>query len=154
MEKGRRMATPELIDKAKTVLADTFVMYMKSHSYHWNVIGPDFPQLHEFFGNLYEDLHGAVDPLAEHVRALDALAPATLVRMTELSSIKEDEKIPTTQNMISNLLDANEIVLKSLDDARKKAEEDGMFGYVNFLEERMMIHAKHGWMLKSIMKKQ
>ena len=74
--------------------------------------------------------------------------------MTELSSIKEDEKIPTTQNMISNLLDANEIVLKSLDDARKKAEEDGMFGYVNFLEERMMIHAKHGWMLKSIMKKQ
>ena len=154
MEKGRRMATPELIDKAKTVLADTFVMYMKSHSYHWNVIGPDFPQLHEFFGNLYEDLHGAVDPLAEHVRALDAFAPATLVRMTELSSIKEDEKIPTTQNMISNLLDANEIVLKSLDDARKKAEEDGMFGYVNFLEERMMIHAKHGWMLKSIMKKQ
>ena len=148
------MATPELIDKAKTVLADTFVMYMKSHSYHWNVIGPDFPQLHEFFGNLYEDLHGAVDPLAEHIRALDAFAPATLVRMTELSSIKEDEKIPTTQNMISNLLDANEIVLKSLDDARKKAEEDGMFGYVNFLEERMMIHAKHGWMLKSIMKKQ
>ena len=154
MEKGRRMATPELIDKAKTVLADTFVMYMKSHSYHWNVIGPDFPQLHEFFGNLYEDLHGAVDPLAEHIRALDAFAPATLIRMTELSSIKEDEKIPTTQNMISNLLDANEIVLKSLDDARKKAEEDGMFGYVNFLEERMMIHAKHGWMLKSIMKKQ
>ena len=144
------MATPELIDKAKTVLADTFVMYMKSHSYHWNVIGPDFPQLHEFFGNLYEDLHGAVDPLAEHIRALDAFAPATLVRMTELSSIKEDEKIPTTQNMISNLLDANEIVLKSLDDARKKADEDGMFGYVNFLEERMMIHAKHGWMLKAI----
>ena len=143
------MATPELIDKAKTVLADTFVMYMKSHSYHWNVIGPDFPQLHEFFGNLYEDLHGAVDPLAEHVRALDAFAPATLVRMTELSSIKEDEKIPTTQNMITNLLDANETVLKSLDDARKKADEDGMFGYVNFLEERMMIHAKHGWMLKA-----
>jgi starvation-inducible DNA-binding protein len=143
------MATPELIDKAKTVLADTFVMYMKSHSYHWNVIGPDFPQLHEFFGNLYEDLHGAVDPLAEHVRALDAFAPATLIRMTELSSIKEDEKIPTTQNMITNLLDANETVLKSLTDARKKAEEDGMFGYVNFLEERMMIHAKHGWMLKA-----
>lgn len=150
MEKGTRMATPELIDKAKTILADTFVMYMKAHSYHWNVIGPDFPQLHEFFGNLYEDLHGAVDPLAEHIRALDAFAPATLVRMTELSSVKEDEKIPTTQNMISNLLDANEIVLKSLDDARKKAEEDGMFGYVNFLEERMMIHAKHRWMLKSI----
>ena len=144
------MATPELVDKAKTVLADTFVMYMKSHSYHWNVIGPDFPQLHEFFGNLYEDLHGAVDPLAEHIRALDAFAPATLIRMTELSSIKEDEKIPVTENMISNLLDANEIVLKSLDDARKKADEDGMFGYVNFLEERMMIHAKHGWMLKAI----
>ena len=70
-----------LIDQAKKVLADTFVMYMKAHSYHWNVIGPDFPQLHDFFGNLYEELHGAIDPLAEHIRALDAFAPGTLIQI-------------------------------------------------------------------------
>lgn len=142
-----------LIDQAKKVLADTFVMYMKAHSYHWNVIGPDFPQLHEFFGNLYEELHGAIDPLAEHIRALDAFAPGTLVRMTELSTIKEDEKIPTTQNMISNLLDANEKVMNTLVEARNKADALEMYGYVNFLEERIMVHSKHRWMLKSIAEK-
>ena len=142
-----------LIDQAKKVLANTFVMYMKAHSYHWNVIGPDFPQLHEFFGNLYEELHGAIDPLAEHIRALDAFAPGTLVRMTELSTIKEDEKIPTPQNMISNLLDANEKVMNTLVEARTKADALEMYGYVNFLEERIMVHSKHRWMLKSITEK-
>lgn len=142
-----------LIDQAKKVLADTFVMYMKAHSYHWNVIGPDFPQLHDFFGNLYEELHDAIDPLAEHIRALDAFAPGTLVRMTELSTIKEDEKIPTPQNMIANLLDANEKVMNTLVEARNKADVLEMYGYVNFLEERIMVHSKHRWMLKSISEK-
>ena len=142
-----------LIDQAKKVLADTFVMYMKAHSYHWNVIGPDFPQLHDFFGNLYEELHGAIDPLAEHIRALDAFAPGTLIRMTELSTIKEDEKIPTPQNMIPNLLDANEKVMNTLVEARNNADVLEMYGYVNFLEERITAHSKHRWMLKSITEK-
>ena len=142
-----------LIDQAKKVLADTFVMYMKAHSYHWNVIGPDFPQLHDFFGSIYQELHDAIDPLAEHIRALDAFAPGTLVRMTELSTIKEDEKIPTPQNMIANLLDANEKVMSTLVEARNKADVLEMYGYVNFLEERIMVHSKHRWMLKSISEK-
>lgn len=147
------MDNTTLIDQAKIVLADTFVMYMKAHSYHWNVIGPNFPQLHDFFGNLYEELHGAIDPLAEHIRALDSFAPATLVRMSDLSTIKEDEKIPTTENMIRNLIDANEKVMNTLVLARQKAEVAEMYGYVNFLEERIMIHAKHRWMLKAISEK-
>lgn len=147
------MDNTTLIDQAKIVLADTFVMYMKAHSYHWNVIGPNFPQLHDFFGNLYEELHGAIDPLAEHIRALDSFAPATLVRMSDLSTIKEDEKIPTTENMIRNLIDANEKVMNTLVLARQKAEVAEMYGYVNFLEERIMIHAKHRWMLKAIAEK-
>lgn len=139
-----------LIEQAKVVLADTFVMYMKAHSYHWNVIGPDFPQLHDFFGKIYEELHDAIDPLAEHIRALDSFAPASLVRMSDLSTIREDDKIPTPQNMIANLIDANEKVMNTLVETRNKADVTEMYGYVNFLEERIMIHAKHRWMLKAI----
>lgn len=144
------MADSSLIEQAKVVLADTFVMYMKAHSYHWNVIGPDFPQLHDFFGKMYEELHDAIDPLAEHIRALDAFAPATLLRMSELSTIKEDEKIPTPQNMIANLLEANDKVMNSLVEARNKADVLEMYGYVNFLEDRITAHSKHRWMLKAL----
>lgn len=139
-----------LVEQAKVVLADTFVMYMKAHSYHWNVVGPDFPQLHDFFGKMYEELHDAIDPLAEHIRALDAFAPVSLVRLSDLSTIREDEKIPTPQNMIANLLDANEKVMNTLVETRNKADVTEMYGYVNFLEERIMVHAKHRWMLKAI----
>ena len=57
----------ELVDKMKVVLASTFAAKLKAHSYHWNVIGPDFPQLHEFFATIYEDYDGAIDPLADHL---------------------------------------------------------------------------------------
>ena len=81
------MYSEELIQKAKECLADTFVMYMKAHAYHWNVVGSNFPQYHEFLGSLYEELHNAVDPLAEQIRTLDSFAPFSLSRMIELSSI-------------------------------------------------------------------
>ena len=87
------MYSEELIQKAKECLADTFVMYMKAHAYHWNVVGSNFPQYHEFLGNLYEELHNAVDPLAEQIRTLDSFAPFSLSRMIELSSIGEDTKV-------------------------------------------------------------
>ena len=142
-----------LTDDLKTLLATEYAFVIKAQNFHWNVEGPDFAQLHDFFGNLYEELHEAIDPLAEHIRALDAFAPGTLIRMTELSTIKEDEKIPTPQNMIPNLLDANEKVMNTLVEARNNADVLEMYGYVNFLEERIMAHSKHRWMLKSITEK-
>ena len=67
-----------LVDDVKRVQADTFALYSKAHFYHWNVEGPDFVQYHEFLGELYEELFGAVDPLAEHVRKLDSYAPVLI----------------------------------------------------------------------------
>jgi starvation-inducible DNA-binding protein len=138
----------ELIEKSKVVLADTFTLYFMSHSYHWNVIGPNFPQLHKFFGDLYEELHDAVDDLAEHVRQLDSFAPATLKQMVELTTLEENDKIPTPQNMLSNLYDANEKVIETLTEAYEMAEKEKMFGYSNFLQDRITAHFKHRWMLK------
>lgn len=142
-------ASTELIDNMKTVLADTFTMYMKSHGYHWNVIGSDFPQLHEFFQDLYEELHGATDDIAEQIRQIDAFAPGTLQRMKELSGVAEDDKIPVAANMITNLITANEVLLTALMVAYKQADTDEEFGLANFLQDRMMAHKKHGWMLKA-----
>lgn len=140
----------EMIEKSKEVLADTFLMYFQAHSYHWNVVGPDFPQLHDFFGNLYQELHGAIDDLAEHTRQLDAFAPNSIKRLLELTTLTEDDKVPAPNTMASNLYETNEKVIQSLTGAYKMAEEQEMFGYSNFLQDRITAHFKHRWMLKSI----
>lgn len=143
--------TPEdLVEKTKEVLANTFVLYMKAHSYHWNVIGPDFPQLHKFFGKLYEELHDAVDVLAEQLRQLDSFAPATLSRMVELSTLTEDEKIPTAANMVNNLIAANDKVIDSIHECYKMAEQLEMYAHSNILQDRLSAHLKHQWMLRAV----
>lgn len=139
----------ELVEKLKSVLADTFTLYLKAHGYHWNVIGSDFPQLHEFFGDLYGEVHGAVDDIAEQIRQLDAFAPGTLARMKELSTLSEDEAIPKAEKMVTNLLEANESLLTSLIECYTMAEELKEFGLSNFLQDRITAHKKHSWMLKA-----
>lgn len=143
----------ELYDAVKKVLADTFTMYMKTQGYHWNVIGPDFPQLHGFFGDLYNELWGSLDSTAEHLRSIDSFAPGTVQRMKELTTVPEDEAIPNSQKMLTNLLNANEIVLTSLKEAFRLADEAGEDGLANYLQDRMDIHKKHGWMLKATLGK-
>lgn len=144
------MASNELIEKSKVLLAETFVFYMKAHSYHWNVIGSDFPQLHGFFGELYLELHGSIDLIAETIRTYDAFAPATLYRMQELSSIKEDEKIPVAAKMVENLIAANEAVMKTVTEVYEMAEKEKEFASSNFYQDRLTAHAKHAWMLKAL----
>lgn len=146
------MYSEELIEKAKECLADTFVMYMKAHSYHWNVLGPNFPQYHEFLGNLYEELHDAVDPLAEHIRALDSFAPFSLSRIIELSSIREDTKVLDVSMIFHSLVSANELVIATIKETYEIAEKEKAHDYSNFLQDRLTAHAKHAWMLKSITK--
>ena len=144
------MYSEELIQKAKECLADTFVMYMKAHAYHWNVVCSNFPQYHEFLGNLYEELHNAVDPLAEQIRTLDSFAPFSLSRMIELSSIREDTKVADIENIFANLIIANDITMNSIKETYDMAEKEQAFAYSNFLQDRLTAHAKHAWMLKSI----
>jgi starvation-inducible DNA-binding protein len=139
----------ELVNKLKEALADTFTFALKAQSYHWNVVGSDFPQLHDFFGEIYTEAQSAVDPLAEHIRQLDSFVPGTLVRMKELSSVEEDEKIPVASKMVENLINANDVVMNTMTEAYKMAEQEEKFALSNYLQDRLTAHAKHRWMLKA-----
>ena len=142
----------ELIVAVKKVLADTFVMYYKAHSYHWNVEGSNFPQYHSFLNDLYEEIFGAVDTIAEHIRQIDGYTPTSLTELKLYSMISEDEDIVSAMSMMNRLLDANNLVLASLMMAYQAAEQATEIGLSNFLQDRVAAHQKHGWMLKSITK--
>jgi starvation-inducible DNA-binding protein len=141
-----------LIEIMRKVLADTFAMYLKAHNYHWNVEGPNFPQYHEFFGNLYEELHGAVDPIAEEIRSLDAYAPGSFSRFLELTEIEDETNVPMSREMALKLLRDNDTVLNTLNVAFKLADQFDRQGLADFLAGRIDVHNKHAWMLRSITK--
>ncbi len=136
----------------KKVLADTFALYLKAHNYHWNVEGSNFPQYHEFFGNLYEELHGAVDPIAEHIRSLDAYAPGSFTRFMELTEIEDETTVPAGVEMARRLMTDNERVIATLNIAFKLADQLDKQGLADFIAGRIDTHSKHAWMLRSITK--
>jgi starvation-inducible DNA-binding protein len=139
----------ELIQQMKVTLANTFSFYLKAHNFHWNVEGPEFPQYHEFFETLYSDAFGAVDAIAEHIRTLDAYAPGSFSRFSELSQISDELNVPKAKEMLSKLADDNMKVIESLKEAMKLADAQGAVGISNFYQDRIDIHFKHQWMIKA-----
>lgn len=139
----------QLTDKMKVLLASTFAFYLKTQFFHWNVTGPNFPQDHEFFGNLYEEIQGSIDLTAEEIRALGSFVPGSLQRFIVLSIIDEQETIPTAAAMYTILRNDNDIIIALLNECRNLADEVGANGLVNYLEDRLDTHAKHGWMLRA-----
>ena len=142
----------ELVQYLRECLANTFVMYFKAHQFHWNVEGPNFPQYHSFLGDLYEELHGAVDPIAEQIRTLDQYAPTSIAAMLAMSAVIESLSIAQPREMFASLNTDNDIVLLTLTKAYQKAEELGHLGISNFLQDRLTAHEKHGWMLRATIK--
>jgi len=141
-----------LINLLKKVLADTFTFYLKSHNFHWNVEGSNFPQYHEFYGNVYEDLHGAVDVIAEQIRALDAYAPGTMAEFLDMTEIEEQPERLDGVAMANELAGDNDKVIKTLELCDKLANQFEQIGLSNFLQDRIDKHKKLGWMLRSISK--
>ena len=134
-------------------VANTFVMYFKAHTYHWNVEGSDFPQYHGFLGDLYEELHDAVDPLSERLRVIGQYAPPSLKDLLESTTIEEDSDKPrNAREMFTNLLEANNEVVDSLNKVFELATSAKKQGIANFAADRLDIHAKHEWFLKSLLK--
>lgn len=142
----------DLVNSMQKVLADTFAMYYKAHSSHWNVEGSNFPQYHEFFENIYTELFAAVDTIAEQIRQLNAYPPSSLAELMSHSMVSENTSTLTASEYISKLIDANNLVLASLLMAYKEAEAATEIGLSNFIQDRVMAHQKHGWMLKSTSK--
>jgi starvation-inducible DNA-binding protein len=141
-----------LVDDLKRVQADTFALYAKAHYYHWNVEGADFVQYHEFLAKVYEELFAAVDVLAEEVRALDSYAPAAHRMLMELTKIQDDNTIPGAVEMIRRLQQDNDTVMEGIVTAYMSADAAGELGLANLLQDRLDIHKKLNWMLRSITK--
>ena len=142
----------QLIEKLKLYHATNFAFYLKMHFFHWNVEGPDFPQYHELFGKIYEDVQGSVDSVAEHLRALQAYAPGSFTRFSAMSAIADQvDPIPAAE-MIKMAMADNTKLMFMLVNLDKMASEAGEIGLSNFLQARHEIHKKHQWMLRATSK--
>lgn len=143
-----------LADDLKTLLASNFAYYLKAQMFHWNVEGPDFSQLHDFFAEIYGDAYGAVDKIAEYIRTLEDYAPGSLERFSELSQIPGQTKIPRARLMLEELLADTETMKGIVMQVFQSAQAEGREDIANFMAERQDSHGKYAWQLKSFLKDQ
>lgn len=143
-----------LAETLKTLLATSYAFVIKAQNFHWNVEGPDFPQYHEFLGNLYSEVYdNAIDQTAELIRQLDSYTPGSIARFAELSQIPDQTKIPRAELMIAELAQDNAKILDMWRQAFHVSEQDDEQGICDFIASRIDAHGKHGWMLRSMMRK-
>ena len=144
-----------LADSLKIALASSYVFQIKVQNFHWNVEGPDFPQYHKFLDDLYSEINeNAIDQTAELCRQLDTYAPGSITRFAELSIIQDQIKIPRAELMILELYEDNSKLLAMWKEMFPIAEQENEQGVADFIASRIDAHGKHGWMLRSILKKQ
>jgi starvation-inducible DNA-binding protein len=144
----------QLQKAAKIGFASEFSFYLKAHNFHWNVEGSDFLEYHDLFGKVYEEVYGAIDDFAEKIRALGAYVPASFSAFSMLSQIPDENNLLAKEQMVMELLQDNEKLIKVLKLVYDLAEQSGEHGFSNFLAERMDAHRKHGWMLRASLRGQ
>jgi starvation-inducible DNA-binding protein len=148
IEAGKRK---EIASGLSRVLADTYTLYLETHNFHWNVTGPMFQTLHLMFETQYNELATAVDLVAERIRALGFPAPGTYKQFTTLSSIKEEDGVPKAQEMIRLLVEGHETVARTAREVFKSAEGASDQPTCDLLTQRMQVHEKTAWMLRSLL---
>ena len=140
-----------IADGLSRVLADTYGLYLKTHSYHWNVTGPMFQTLHLMFEQQYNELWLAVDMVAERIRALGHLAPGSYKAFARLSSIGEDDGVPAAMQMIRNLVKGHEQVATTARGIFAVADKANDQPTAELLTARLQVHEKTAWMLRSLL---
>ena len=142
----------QLIQMLKELLASTVALKYKAHGYHWNVETDDFPQYHEFFGEIYEDYDGAIDPMAEWIRMIDinSYAPFKLSRFAQLSIIPETEVSANHEDMAKDLKISNDLMIEKFATAGQIATDAKQFGLANFFGDRQTMHQKWSWQLGAL----
>jgi starvation-inducible DNA-binding protein len=133
------------------LLADTYTLYLKTHNFHWNVTGPMFQTLHLMFEAQYNELALAVDLIAERIRALGFPAPGTYQAFAELSSIAEAEGVPSAEEMIRQLVAGQEAVVRTARSVFPLVEKAHDEPTADLLTQRMQVHEKNAWMLRSLL---
>lgn len=142
-----------LADNLKTLLGSTFVIYTKTHGFHWNIEGSDFPQYHKFLQKMYEEIYESIDTIAEYIRTLGSYSPGSLARMLELSIIEEQYKIPRAELMLAELLDDVDKMTALVTDIFDVATKERAQGIANYLAELQDLYAKKAWMLRATLNK-
>jgi starvation-inducible DNA-binding protein len=141
----------EIAGGLSSVLADTYTLYLKTHNFHWNVTGPMFQTLHLMFEAQYGELALAVDLVAERIRALGFPAPGTYKAFAELSAIREEAGVPKAEGMIRSLVEGHETVARTARTVFRAADEAGDQPTCDLLTQRMQVHEKTAWMLRSLL---
>ncbi len=142
----------QLIEQLKVILGTNFGLYLKSHNYHWNVEGNNFPQYHLFLNTFYNEVFLQNDLIAEHIRYLDAYAPGSFSRFMELSAVEDSTTVPDPLTMMITLKNDNDKYIVQLRAGIILAEQADEPAVSNFLQELLGAHQKKAWMLRSTIK--
>jgi starvation-inducible DNA-binding protein len=139
----------KVADALVKLLADTYALYFKTHSYHWNVEAPAFFSLHSMFEGQYTALHDSTDELAERIRALGRKAPASYAALAAEASVTEDANVPDWKTMVSNLIRGHEVVIKTARTVHAVAVKAGDEVTADLMVERLSYSEKTAWMLRA-----
>ena len=133
------------------LLADTYYLYSKTHGYHWNVTGSLFNTLHQMFMEQYTELWNSIDLIAERIRSLGFFAPSEYGKLSKLTSIQEDAEVPSAIQMLRNLVDGHETVIRTARNILSHAESGNDQVTLDLLTQRLDVHEKTAWMLRSML---
>ncbi|MYA14721.1 MAG: DNA starvation/stationary phase protection protein [Acidimicrobiaceae bacterium] len=148
IDEADRIAIAEGLSR---LLADSYTLYLKTHNYHWNVVGPMFNTLHLMFEEQYTELALAVDQIAERIRALGEPAPGSYREFASLSSVSEEDDQPDANEMIRRLVAGQEAVVRTARSVFAATEQAGDEASADLLTQRMQVHEKTAWMLRSLL---
>ena len=137
----------QTISKLTLLLADTYALYLKTHNYHWHVIGPQFRTLHELFETQYRELAEAVDQVAERIRIMGHQAPATFSEYQRLKTIQDGHSDAPAHQMLLDLAHDHTVLLQDLNQALERAQQEKDEGTVTLLADRIAAHEKMRWIL-------
>ncbi|HEX7027479.1 MAG TPA: Dps family protein [Gammaproteobacteria bacterium] len=146
-------ARKEIADGLSYLLADTYTLYLMTHNFHWNVTGPFFNDLHKMFEAQYTELADAVDLVAERIRTLGFPAPGSYKAFAKLSSIEEHDDVPGAEDMVGLLVQGNEAVVRTARSVLPIAQDVRDESTVTLVADRMVVHEKTAWMLRSFLEK-
>jgi starvation-inducible DNA-binding protein len=142
----------EALEQSKEVLqellSDTFVVYFKTHIYHWNIEGPHFVSLHQLFEEQYSELWKALDAIAERIRTLGYSAPKSPTQLLSFSTLSSESAAKSDQDIILDLLDTNQTLIKNIRNNLEKLQEHNDEASIDLLVERLDVHEKTAWMLR------
>lgn len=140
-------------DGLSHLLADSYMLYIKTHGFHWNVEGPMFNTLHQMFMVQYTEIWTALDLIAERIRALGAYAPGSYAQYSEMAKVKESVKVPKAMKMVEELLAGHELVAQTARSVFPAAEAANDEATCDLLTQRLQVHEKTAWMLRSLLAK-